>query len=55
MAGGIERRPLDIAAADLDAEIQRLLSLGATVRQRFEDHAWMLDPEHNDFCIFRAD
>jgi len=45
----------DIAATDLDAEIQRLLSLGATVRQRFEDHAWMLDPEHNDFCVFQAD
>ena len=45
---------LDVAVTDLDAEIQRLLGLGATLKQRFEDHAWMLDPEHNDFCVFRA-
>jgi hypothetical protein len=42
---------LDISVADHDAEAERLVGLGATVRQRFEEHTWMLDPEGNDFCV----
>ena len=41
----------DIAAADWQAEIDRLTALGATVKERFEAHAWMRDPEGNDFCV----
>lgn len=42
---------LDIAALDRDAEVARLVALGARVRERFDDHVWMLDPEGNDFCV----
>jgi hypothetical protein len=46
---------LDLASSEWLAEIDRLTGLGATVRQRFEGHAWMRDPEGNDFCIVAAD
>ena len=41
----------DIESADWPAEIERLTSLGATVKERFEAHTWMRDPEGNDFCL----
>ena len=46
---------LDLASSEWLAEIDRLTALGATVRQRFERHAWMRDPEGNDFCVEAAD
>ena len=46
---------LDLASSEWLAEIDRLTALGATVRQRFECHAWMQDPEGNDFCVEAAD
>lgn len=52
---GRRRLHLDFAADDVDAEIARALTLGAT---RVEDHvigtfAWvvMADPDGNEFCI----
>ena len=45
---------LDIASSHWLAEIDRLTELGATVDQRFETHAWMRDPEGNDFCVVDA-
>jgi hypothetical protein len=45
----------DIESADWLAEIERLTSLGATVKERFEAHAWMRDPEGNDFCLVAGD
>lgn len=54
----VEREPrrktplhLDIVSANWLAEIDRLTSLGATVHRRFAAHAWMRDPEGNDFCL----
>jgi hypothetical protein len=41
----------DIESTDWLAEIDRLTTLGATVKERFEAHAWMRDPEGNDFCV----
>ncbi|WP_327590917.1 hypothetical protein OHA25_03085 [Nonomuraea sp. NBC_00507] len=38
-------------SADWLAEINRLTGRGATVKERFEAHAWMRDPEGNDFCV----
>jgi len=42
-------------AADLEAEVARLVDLGATRGRRFEEagEKWvtMLDPEGNEFCI----
>ena len=55
----VERRAknplhLDITAADWLGEIDRLTALGATVHRRFERHAWLKDPEGNDFCVEAA-
>jgi hypothetical protein len=48
-------QPFDIESADWLAEIERLTSLGATVKELFEANAWMRDPEGNDFCIVAGD
>lgn len=45
---------LDIDTADRPAEVERLVTLGATVKQSFDDHTWMLDPAGNDFCVVDA-
>lgn len=45
---------VDIAADDRHAEVDRLVALGATVRERFDRHTWMLDPAGNDFCVVDA-
>jgi hypothetical protein len=49
----VPKKPMhvDISAADRDAEVERLVQLGATVKERFDGHTWMLDPEGNDFCV----
>ena len=41
----------DLDTDDLDAEVQRFVGLGAQVVERFKSHAWMRDPEQNDFCV----
>jgi hypothetical protein len=55
----LERGPkvpvhLDIEATDGAAEVERLVALGASVKERFDDHTWMLDPGGNDFCVVHA-
>lgn len=52
----IAKNPLhpDIETADRRAEIDRLVALGASVREDFEGHTWMQDPEGNDFCVTEA-
>jgi Glyoxalase-like domain len=45
---------LDIASDDLESEVLRLIELGASQVEKFNDHAWMHDPEGNDFCVTRA-
>jgi predicted enzyme related to lactoylglutathione lyase len=46
---------LDLDAADPDAEVARLVALGASVRRRVSegDAAWvtLADPEANEFCV----
>ena len=46
---------LDLAAMDLDTEMDKLLKLGATRidRRQGDGTSWtvMLDPEGNEFCI----
>ncbi len=44
----------DIDSTDQHAEVERLVALGATVKERFDSHTWMLDPESNDFCVMNA-
>ena len=46
---------LDINAADMDAEVERLAALGAVrgrlVEENNERWITMLDPEGNEFCV----
>jgi len=48
---GKNRVHLDLLAADLEAEIQRLIALRASVQARYADHVVMADPEGNEFCL----
>jgi predicted enzyme related to lactoylglutathione lyase len=49
------RMHVDLASAGTEAEIERLVGLGATMVERREGNgtSWtvMLDPEGNEFCI----
>ena len=45
---------LDIDSTEWRPEIERLVARGATVVERFEAHAWLRDPEGNDFCVVDA-
>lgn len=45
------RLHLDLAAADPEAEVRRLLGLGATVWRREPDYTTLRDPEGNPFCV----
>lgn len=48
------RLHLDIASDNLEREVLRLVELGALQVEKFNDHAWMRDPEGNDFCVTKA-
>ncbi|MFJ3307030.1 VOC family protein [Streptomyces sp. NPDC086549] len=45
---------LDVRAADVAAETDRLSGLGASVLARHADHTVLADPEGNEFCLFGA-
>ena len=49
------RMHLDLTSDNRDAEVARLVNLGATEIDRHEEygHAWtvMNDPEGNEFCV----
>ncbi|MCX4855471.1 VOC family protein [Streptomyces canus] len=42
---------LDLSVTDREAEAERLVGLGATVRDRYADHLMLVDPEGNEFCL----
>jgi predicted enzyme related to lactoylglutathione lyase len=42
---------LDLRAADVDAEAERLVGLGARVLGRVEDWVVLADPEGGEFCV----
>lgn len=50
------RLHLDVEPAphDFDAELERLLRLGATVVVSFEGWTTLADPEGNEFCLMRG-
>ena len=52
---GKNRIHLDVMAADLDAEVDRLLGGGATLVERRGDESFrwvtLADPDGNEFCI----
>jgi hypothetical protein len=43
---------LDIVSSDRGAEVARLVALGASVGEEFDDHTMLRDPEGNEFCVF---
>jgi hypothetical protein len=49
------RMHLDLACDDADAEVTRLVTLGARVADHQPNDAliWMEDPEGNEFCVLR--
>lgn len=56
---GKNRVHLDLRTRDLDAEVGRVLSLGATrlTAGPVEEHGWtwhvLADPDGNEFCVLR--
>lgn len=46
------RLHIDLKAANPQEEIERLLGLDVSIRDRHADHIVMLDPEGNQFCVF---
>ena len=56
---GKNRAHIDLWVADIDAEAERAVTLGATYVKKFdgedEGWIWMTDPEENEFCLCHAD
>jgi predicted enzyme related to lactoylglutathione lyase len=56
---GKNRVHLDLRTRDLDAEVSRVLALGATRQtpEPIEEHGWtwhiLLDPDGNEFCVLQ--
>jgi hypothetical protein len=48
---GKNRLHLDVATADRDAEVARLVALGASIQQEYDGHSTLTDPEGNEFCV----
>lgn len=53
---GVNRAHLDLYADDLDAEVRRLVTLGARVVEGWPyapdaDHRVLEDPDGNEFCV----
>ena len=42
---------LDLTVSSRDDAISQAVATGATVVERFEENAWLRDPEGNDFCL----
>ena len=40
-----------LVADQLEAEVERLVGLGASVNERFEDHVERADPDGNGFVL----
>jgi hypothetical protein len=45
---------LDLATADVDGEVARLVSLGAGIVETFPSRVWLADPQGNEFCVMLA-
>jgi hypothetical protein len=42
---------LDLSCDCVEAELERLRELGASVVAEYEDHVMLRDPEGNEFCV----
>jgi len=45
---------LDLASPSVDAEVTRLVGIGASVVERYESHVTLADPQGNEFCVTLA-
>jgi len=45
---------LDLTVSELEPELARLTSLGASVVERFDSHVLLADPQGNDFCLMSS-
>lgn len=45
---------LDLRCDFVEAELERLVELGASVVAEYDDHLLLHDPEGNEFCLFPA-
>jgi len=45
------RLHLDLTAMHTEKEVDRLVSLGASVIGRYESHVTLADPQGNEFCV----
>ena len=45
---------LDISVSDKNAEVEKLVSLGASINRSTDTYTVMRDPEGNQFCIVQA-
>jgi hypothetical protein len=45
---------LDLASADRDAEVDRLVALGASIVGTYDGWVTLADPEGNEFCVQTA-
>jgi hypothetical protein len=48
------RAHLDVVTQHLDAELARLISLGAKQVERYESHVLLTDPQGNEFCLMQG-
>ena len=46
-----EDDPTDLRCDSVEAELDRLTRLGASVTAEYADHLALLDPEGNEFCL----
>ena len=44
---------VDLSAEDTEAEVARLVALGARVEHTYPDWVTLSDPEGNEFCVLR--
>ena len=43
---------VDLTSRDRSLDVQRLVSLGASVEAGYDDHTVMADPQGNEFCLY---
>jgi Glyoxalase-like domain len=51
---GKNRVHLDLVSDDRRGDVDRLLSLGASVLSEHDDHTVLADPEGNEFCLYES-
>jgi hypothetical protein len=48
------RLHVDMASEDRSYDVERLVSLGASILADYNDHTVMADPQGNEFCVYET-